>query len=331
MMLRRRECLSGLGLLVAGWVINPGLALAGGERASRHLMGTRVDILLPDARGFTTAIEAAWTEMSRLERQMSRFRSESLVSALHRRAGHGAVEASPELLAVLRRAHTLAERTDGDFDISVGAYDGWSFDPIHPRRPTAEELREEQRLVNHRDVRIQGRHVHLAKTGMRIDLGGVAKLPILQAGMQTLAQHGVQNAMINGGGDVITRGQLHGQDWRVGLRDPRAPDRLLGVIPMRDGCVAASGDYERSFQVDGRRYHHVLNPRSGWPAEGVRGVVLVARDAASLNGWGAAIMASGPGRSRDLLASLFGLDGLLVTSDGGIHTSGRLTQRMNRA
>lgn len=331
MNLRRRQCLSSLGLLVAGWALNPGLAWAGVRRETRVLMGTRVEMVLPDAADAPAATEAAWAEMQRLERLMSRYRAESLVSALHRQAGRGTVDAPPELIAVLQRAATLSERTHGDFDISVGAYDGWSFDPAAPRRPSAQELQEERRLVNHRDVRIEGARVRLARPGMRIDLGGVAKLPILQAGMQALERHGIRHAMLNGGGDVLTRGQLHGQDWRVGLRDPRAPEKLLGVVTLRDGCVASSGDYERTFQQGGRRYHHVLDPRTGWPTEGVRGVALIARDADTVNGIGASVMASGPVRGLDLMASLPGVDSLLVDAGGEIHTRGRVAQRLQAA
>lgn len=331
MNLRRRQCLSGLGLLVAGWALNPGLAWAGVRRETRVLMGTRVEMVLPDAADASAATEAAWAEMQRLERLMSRYRAESLVSALHRQAGRGTVDAPPELIAVLRRAATLSERTHGGFDISVGAYDGWSFDPAAPRRPSAQELQEERRLVNHRDVQIQGPRVRLARPGMRIDLGGVAKLPILQAGMQALERHGIRHAMLNGGGDVLTRGQLHGQDWRVGLRDPRAPEKLLGVVTLRDGCVASSGDYERTFQQGGRRYHHVLDPRTGWPTEGVRGVALIARDADTVNGIGASVMVSGPVRGLDLMASLPGVDSLLVDAGGEIHTRGRVAQRLQAA
>ena len=331
MNLQRRHLLPGLGLLVAGWGLHPGLALASTRRDARVLMGTRVDMVVPDAPDALGAIEAAWAEMQRLERLMSRYRAESLVSALHRQSGRGSVQAPPELLAVLRQAAALSERTNGDFDISVGAYGGWSFDPAQPRRPSAQELQEERRLVNHSDVRIEGSRVRLARAGMRIDLGGVAKLPILQAGMQVLERHGIRHAMINGGGDVLTRGQLHGQDWRVGLRDPRAPEKLLGVVTLRDGCVASSGDYERSFRQAGRRYHHVLDPRTGWPTEGVRGVVLVARDTATVNGTGAATMVSGPARGLDLMASLPGVDSLLVDAAGGLHTRGRLAQRLQAA
>ena len=120
---------------------------------------------------------------------------------------------------------------------------------------------------------------------MALDLGGAAKVPILEAGMQALRRHGIDNAMVNGGGDVLVAGQLNGRPWRVGLRDPRAPEKMLGVLALEgQAIVASSGDYERFFMVDGQRQHHILNPATGRPTHGPHGVGLLARDAASVNG-----------------------------------------------
>jgi thiamine biosynthesis lipoprotein len=328
-LLQRRQCLAGLGgLLVAGLGLRPALASPDVHRASRVLMGTRVDIVAQgDNPGATaTAVQAAFAEMQRLERMMSRYRADSLVSAMHRSAGHGLVMAPPELLAVLQRANELSRLSDGAFDITVGAYHGWSFDPQDARMPAPEELRRERRLVDFRDVLIHPEtgQAGLSRPGMRIDLGGVAKLPILQAGLRVLEQHGLRHAMVNGGGDVLTRGQLQGQDWRVGIRDPRAPERLIGTVQVRDACVASSGDYERCFVRNGRRYHHVLDPRTGMPSRGVRGVVTVSRQPdPPVNGLGAAIMVAGATAGRHLLAPLRGVDSLIVDADDHIHTMGR--------
>ena len=252
-LLQRRRCLAGLGgLLVTGLGLRPALANPDVQRVSRALMGTKVDIVAQgdDPASTAVAIQAAFAEMQRLERMMSRYRADSLVSAMHRSAGRGLVQAPPELVAVLQRAAELSRLSEGAFDITVGAYHGWSFDPQDARMPAPEDLRRERRLVDFRDVLIHPAtgQAGLSRPGMRIDLGGVAKLPILQAGLRVLEQHGLRHAMVNGGGDVLTRGQLLGQDWRVGLRDPRAPEKLLGVVTLRDGCVAASGGQSKMVE-----------------------------------------------------------------------------------
>jgi thiamine biosynthesis lipoprotein len=256
----------------------------------------------------------AFTEMARLEHLMSRYRPESEISALNRSAGLAAVDISPETLAVLQRGMQLAQLSDGAFDITIGGYQGWSFDPANPRLPGAAQLRRERALVNHRHLVLDPakRQARLLRAGARVDLGGVAKLPILQAGIQLLHAHGLDGAMINGGGDVLVTGQLLGRDWRIGLRDPRAPQRVLGTLELSDGVVASSGDYERAFTVQGKRYHHVLDPRTGLPTQGVRGVALLARGSQAVNGWGARAMLLGGAKGQSLLAGLPGVESLMV-------------------
>lgn len=332
----RRQCLMGLGsLLVVGLGLRTARASTDVQHASRVLMGTRVDIVTQgeSPTATATAVQAAFAEMQRLERMMSHFRADSLVSALHRSAGRGAVHVPPELTAVLRRASELARLSEGAFDITVGAYEGWSFNPHGARMPSAEDLRRQRRLVDFRDVQVDSAagQARLTRPGMRIDLGGVAKLPILQAGLGVLAQHGLHNALLNGGGDVLARGQHQGQDWRIGIRDPRAPERLIGTVRLRDGCVLSSGDHERYFDRNGRRYHHVLNPSTGMPSTGVRGVVMVSRQPDLINGWGAAVMVAGATPGRHMLSRLRDVDSLIVDADLRLHTLGQMRERLRPA
>lgn len=164
---------------------------------------------------------------------------------------------------------------------------------------------------------------------MRIDLGGIAKLPILEAGMRVLRGYELAGAMVNGGGDVLVSGQLRGRDWRIGLRDPRAPQRLLGMLTLGDGVVAASGDYERCFVRDGRRYHHILDPRSGQPSRGIRGVALLAPSVVDLNGLGAALMVGGPAAAPGLLAARPKVDALIVAADAPPWRSTGMARRLH--
>jgi thiamine biosynthesis lipoprotein len=312
-LLDRRRCLTGLGLLATGMFVRPALASPHVQRASRDLLGTRIDIVA-QGKHADKAMALAFAEMARLERLMSRYRPESEISALNRSAGLAAVDVSRETMAVLQRGLQLARLSDGAFDITIGGYQGWSFDPASPRLPSAAQLMRERALVNHRHLVLDsGKHqARLLRVGVKVDLGGVAKLPILQAGMQVLQAHGLDGAMLNGGGDVLVTGQLLGRDWRIGLRDPRAPERVLGTLELSDGVVASSGDYERAFMVQGKRYHHVLDPGTGLPTQGVRGVALLARGTQAVNGWGATAMLLGAAKGRRLLSGLPGVESLIV-------------------
>ncbi|CAN7339270.1 FAD:protein FMN transferase [Rhizobacter sp. LjRoot28] len=330
--LQRRRIVAGLPLLATGLFLQPAFASAQVQQASRDLMGTRVTLTVHgrSADAAQEAMTAAWAEMTRLADAMSRYRTGNTVHALQLAAGVQPVVVPPEMLRTLQAARDLSERSAGAFDITVGAYAGWAFDPAQPRIPDAAELAREQALVNYRDLQLdpaQGR-AFLRRRGMRIDLGGVAKLPILHAGLLALQRQGIEGAMVNGGGDVLTTGHLEGRPWRVGLRDPRAPERVLGTLSLNDGIVASSGDYERCFVQAGRRYHHILDPRTGLPTQGPRGVTLVSRRVDDINGLGATIMAAGSDAGRRLLAPMQGVDALIVGRDAGLWTSPGMAARL---
>lgn len=333
--LGRRRCLAGVPLLAVGMFVRPALADPTVERASTQLLGTQIDIIAQDARpgAAGAAMRAAFVEMARLECLMSRYRPDSQVSALARAAGRNPVPVAPEVMAVFKLARQVSEQSRGAFDITVGAYSGWNFDPEHSRIPSSSELARERRFVNYRDVVLEERHcsVYLRRPGMRLDLGGIAKLPILEAGMRVLRQHGIRDAMINGGGDVVASGKLQGHEWRVGLRDPLAPERLLGVVTLSDGVVASSGDYERYFMHNGQRFHHVLDPETGLPAHGPHGVTLIGRDVDDVNGLGAAIMAAGTATGQRMLAPMLArVDALIVGSGARPWMSAGMATRLRQ-
>lgn len=294
------------------------------ERASRVLMGTRVDIAAAagsagDARALRAAMAQAFAEMERLEALMSRYREGSDVARIGAAAGRHAVSVAPEVMAVLRSAQRLHQDSGGAFDATVGALRGWHFTPGSEAVPQPAEIARALRLVGARGLVLDARAgtAYLERPGMALDLGGVAKLPILQAGLQVLESAGVANALVNGGGDVLVTGSLHGRPWRVGVRDPAAPARLLGVLELQgSGVVASSGDYERGFVRNGRRLHHVLDPRTGWPTEGVHGVALLARSVDAVNGWGTALMVRGPGGAPAWCARHPGVEAMVAGVDG---------------
>lgn len=290
--------LGSLGLLAApaSWASTAG---SGPQRASRALMGTQVDIVTDGASSATlqAAMAQAFARMQVLEAMMSRFRSDSMLQQINAQAGKTAVTVPAEMMAVLQQAHMVWKASKGAFDPTVGALAAWRFEPGQQAMPTAAQISQALQHIGADRLQLDTAKntALLAQADMALDLGGIAKLPILAAGLQTLQEHGIQNALINGGGDVVAIGRLQGRPWRVGIRDPRHPAQLLGVVAIEgQGVVASSGDYERCFERDGQRYHHVLNPRTGWPTTQVHGVALVAREVAAVNGWGTALMVQGP-------------------------------------
>jgi len=297
---------------------------AGPLREARPLMGTVVEVALEPAAGGEAAahraIDAAYREMQRLSDMMNHYDPASVVSAINDAAGLRAVPVPPELMAVLAMAQAMSARSDGAFDITVASIRGWRFRADDQRMPSPSEVAAQLPLVDWRKLRLEprARTAFLAQRGMRIDLGGIAKLAIVHAGIEVLRRHGIARAMVNGGGDVEVVGGDAGRPWRIGVRDPRAPEALLGVLALEHGFVVSSGDYERAFLRDGRRYHHILDPRTGYPARGPRGVTLTGERLEDVNGLGVAIMVRGKLQGMRWLSENDAVEGLIVDADGSV-------------
>lgn len=318
--------------MLAALAVGAGPARAERVDEARPLMGTVVEITVEgsDAAALHAAVDAAYREMGRLSDMMNHYDPRSIVSAINDAAGIRAVAAPPELMEVLGMARRVSERTQGAFDITIGALRGWRFRADDPRVPSREEIDAQLKRVDFHKLQLDARAgtALLAERGMRIDLGGIAKLYIVRAGMRVLARHGVRRALVNGGGDVAVTAPAPSRAWRIGVRDPRAPENLLGVLELRHGFVISSGDYERSFIRDGKRYHHILDPRTGFPSHGPRGVTLVARDMLAVNGFSLAIMVLGKEEGIRLVRSTPGLEGLIVDRDGSLWMSSGFSARL---
>ena len=334
---RRRMALALPLLGAAAWLpsafANPQAAVL---RDSKALMGTRIDIAAEgaDAKQLRDGVDHAWREMDRLAAMMTRYDPASTVSAINRAAGVHAVAVDDALMAVLQSAQSLAAQTQGAFDVTVGALKAWHFDTGQSTLPAASDIEAQRRLVGYRGLLLDERAgtARLAQHGMALDLGGVAKLPILEAGMDMLQRHGIDNAMLNGGGDVLVRGRLRGRPWRVGLRDPRAPEKILGVLALEgQAIVASSGDYERFFMVDGQRQHHILDPATGRPTHAAHGVSLLARNAASVNGVGTALMVLGMTQGQTLLRQRPEVQALVAGRDQSVWQSAGMATALQKA
>ncbi len=298
----------------------------------RLLMGTTVAITVEgaDPVKLKQGVNAAYEEMARLSDMMSHYDPNSVVSEINRRAGIRPVSVPPELMEVLKMARQVSMLSDGAFDITIGSLKGWRFDPETPALPAPDTINATLPLVNYRNVVLDDANnkVFLKHRGMRIDLGGIAKLYILHAGMTVLQRHGIRHAMINGGGDIEVIGGFRGRPWRVGIQDPRNDGQLLARLKLNRGFVVSSGDYERYFFKDGRRYHHILDPETGYPATAARHVTLVGTELAQINGLATAMMVKGTSWARALIERTPGLGGVIVDARGNVWISPDLKSRL---
>lgn len=216
-------------------------------------------------------------EVDRLERKYTRFRDDSLTAAINRSAGEqGGIEVDDETAALLDYAHTAWTESGGLFDLTAGVLRCcWDFHS--GRLPSQQQVAEVLERVGWQHVRWERPRLRLERAGMQLDFGGVVKEYAADRAAEVARLLGAEGGLVDLGGDVRVIGpHPGGEPWRVGVRDPRSPDRALAVIPLHEGAITTSGDYERFMIVDGQRYSHLLDPRTGWPVRGLRSVTVVA-------------------------------------------------------
>ncbi len=298
-------------------------------RRAGFAMGTFVQVVAagPGARA---AAEAALQEVARLDRLLDRFDPTSPVSAINAQAGRGLAEVPTEVGEVIALALDVARRTGGAFDPTVAPLvDAWGFGAVEqggpPSRPPSPQAIEEARQrVDYTAVRLEREGdavlVGLARAGMALDLGGIAKGYAADRALAVLRAHGVSSALVDVGGEVAVLGgrpatagsEEDGEGWRVGIQHPREPQGLLTTLELTTGSVATSGDYERFFEWEGRRYHHLVDPRTGWPAVGLVSVSVLHESAAVADALATAVMVLGPRRGQALVREWPGAQALLV-------------------
>jgi thiamine biosynthesis lipoprotein len=272
-----------------------------------HAMGTNVAIWLwtADERGAARAAEAVFHEMKRLDEEMTNWppRNEtehkSEVFQINEAAGVAPVKVSAQTYAVIERAIDVSRRSNGVFDITVGAFKGlWKFDDdMDGTLPDPADVKRRLALVNWKDVVLDAgpRTVFLKRKGMSITLGGIAKGYAVDKCVALLRGAGFTDFMMQAGGDMYIAGSKGGDPWMVAIRDPRGPaDTFFATAPISDHSFSTSGDYERGFVKDGVRYHHILDTRTGQPAHASRSVTVRAKDAFTADAWSKVMFIMGP-------------------------------------
>lgn len=243
-----------------------------------HALGGEAEVVLAaaDATRARQLAQVAIDEVARIEAKYSRYRSDSLVSRLNAAAGRHAVPCDEETLQLLDCADRLYGLSDGRFDITSGVLRrAWDFRT--PRLPDEAALARLLALVGWPRVQRHDAEVFLPEAGMEIDLGGFGKEYAADRAAMALQAAGVAHGYVNLAGDLRVVGpRPDGTPWTIGIRDPQAPDRLVAQLALSTGGLATSGDYERSFVLDGRRYSHLLDARTGWPVQHWRSITVAA-------------------------------------------------------
>jgi thiamine biosynthesis lipoprotein len=280
------------------------------------------------------AFDAAYEELDRLEQLLSGWRDDSDVGRINQGAGEW-IPVAKETAFVVSSSLQTSRLSHGVFDISFNVFaDVWRFGDRKEKVPVLPTPAAVQEALKHVDYRRVGVHddpprVRIEK-GMQISLGGIAKGYIVDQLRRELQRRGLTSFLVQAGGDLLGVGKKpDGTAWRSGVRDPRGgPDDWFAVIDLTDHAFSTAGDYARAFIVDGRRYHHIIDPRTGYPAEASRSVTIWARDALTADAIDDAVFILGPGEGLKLVESLPGVGALIVDKDNKVWVSRRLQGRV---
>ena len=303
-------------------------ALAGGwHKRDQAIMGTAISVGLwseEPAEG-VAAIDAVMQEMHRIDRTMSPHQADSELSRINRDAAVGPVRLSAEMTRLLQRAHDFAELSEGAFDIPYAAV-GQLYDYRQRVRPTDEALAQARAAVGYRQLAldIANRTVRFGRAGMRIDLGGFAKGHAVDNAAAILRERGIRHAIVSAGGDSRVIGDRRGRPWVIGVRDPRRAGEMAAMLPLEDVSISTSGDYERYFDADGVRYHHVIDPSTGRSPSSVHSVTVLAEDGLTTEALSKAVFVLGVEKGMRLIESQPGVDAVVVDAAGALHFSSGL-------
>ncbi|MFC1682860.1 FAD:protein FMN transferase [Candidatus Zixiibacteriota bacterium] len=295
------------------------------KHQSRIMMDTVVTLRIyqGDAEQIDQAVETAFAEIKRLESLLSRWLPDSEISRINAQAGHSRVSVSPETWQAIRSTQRISRLTEGGFDLTIGAVTQlWDFQSEETRVPEAAALERQLQLMGAHQVRLDssGMRVGLRDRGAAIDLGGAAKGYAVDRAIEVLREWGVKRAVVDAGGDIGLLGKKpRGETWKIGIRHPKDPKATLEVIEVDSGAVATSGNYERFFLQDGVRYHHILDPLTGMPANQVVSVTILADMAIEADILSTAVFVLGPQRGMTLIEQLSGVEGIIyIEGQGGL-------------
>lgn len=294
------------------------------------IMGTavRVELWHEDDTAAREAMAAVIDEMHRIDRAMSPYKEDSELSRINREAARGPVRISPEMAAIIARAIEFSKLSDGAFDITFSSV-GYLYDYRRHIHPTDAQIAQALPGIDYRHLQLDtaGNTLKFARAGVRIDLGGIAKGWAVDRSIEILKKRGIRNALVTAGGDTRVLGDRRGRPWNVGIRDPRQRDKLVAVLPLSDTAFSTSGDYERFFIEDGVRYHHIINPKTGKSATGVRSVTVIAPDATTTEGLTKSVFVKGPQDGLRLIESLKNAEAIVIDADGRLHATSGLRAR----
>lgn len=290
-------------------------------------MGTRVYAQLwhEDAAKAEQLLQDVMTEMERINQLMSPHISQSELSLINQSAHNAPVKVGMELFSLLQTAQSFSDKTAGAFDITFASL-GYRFDYRKKIKPTEQQRQQATQLIDYRGLKLNPDQstVQFAQSGMRIDLGGIAKGYAVDNCILLMQKAGVQHAIVTAGGDSRLIGDHRGRPWMLGIRHPRGDQHVIS-LPLESIAISTSGDYERYFEEDGVRYHHIIDPAKGRSAREVISTTILADRSIEADALSTSVFVLGVAKGLQLVNSLAGISAIIIDKRGKVHYSDDLS------
>jgi thiamine biosynthesis lipoprotein len=303
---------------------------------SKPLLGTIITITIDDDTvSAASASSAAFDEIARIEKVFSLYNPDSGISAINSKAARGAVYADDETLNLIKLSLDISRRTGGAFDItfaSLGKLWNLSKDPFTP--PSSDAVKKLLPAINYKNILIDEKNktIRFLNPDTKIGLGGIAKGYAVRRAVDVLKSKGIKNAIIACAGDIQVLGSKNGTPWLAGIKHPREAGEksVIGTINLFDGeCISTSGDYERFRFYEGKRYHHIINPATGYPSEsGLISVTIICDDPITGDAYATSAFVAGMERGRSFLKEEKSISFILIGEDLTVYVSKSLMGRV---
>lgn len=298
------------------------------RKQSVKLMGNRFEITVvtDDPQKGDTLIQKAIEEIKRIEKLLTTFNEESETNLINTNAGIAPVKVSKEIIQLIERSIKISLLTQGAFDISYGSIDKklWNFDTNLKSLPDAETAKKSVRLINYRNIIIDEEKstVFLVQEGMRIGFGGIGKGYAAEKAKQILLSEGVEHGIVNASGDLITWGhQPDGKPWTIGIAHPDIADKPFSYLNITNKAIATSGNYEKYAIINGKKYSHTIDPRTGLPVTGIKSVTIICNNAEMADALATPVTIMGIEAGLYLINQLVGIGCVIIDDNNKVYTS----------
>lgn len=292
------------------------------------LMGNHFEISVVAADAFWARqrIEAGVKEIRRIEALLTTFSDQSETNKINENAGIRPVVVSQEIIDLIMRAKKISDVTQGAFDISYGSVDKslWNFDTHMTALPDKKTAKKSVRLINYKNIEVDSANhtVLLKEKGMRIGFGGIGKGYAAEMAKLVMKRMGVESGVVNASGDLTAWGtQPNGIPWTIGIANPNLAREIFSYMNITDMAVATSGNYEKYVMIDGKRYSHTIDPKTGLPVSGIKSVTIISSNAEVADAMATPVTIMGVKAGLHMINQIKNIEAIIVTDDDKLFTS----------